>query len=74
MPLARNDEITTLSSIARDDNIIIAQSSDRLATREKMPMNIKRFFSTKHLLGFTVISGYLPDIAVIAQSIGIFYE
>jgi len=50
MPLARNDEITTLSSIARDDNIIIAQ--------------VVR--SARHK------GRYLPDIAVIAQSIGIF--
>jgi hypothetical protein len=39
-----------------------------------MPINIKNFFSKKYLSGITAISGLLPDIAVIAESIGIFYE
>jgi hypothetical protein len=39
-----------------------------------MPINIDSFFSNKYLSGSTAISGYLFDIAVIAESIGIFYE
>jgi len=39
-----------------------------------MPMNIKNFFLKKNLSGFTVISGYLPDIAVIIKNIGVSYE
>jgi len=39
-----------------------------------MPININKFFSREYLSGFTAISGLLPDIAVIADSIGIFYE
>jgi len=39
-----------------------------------MPINIKSFFSKNYLLGFTAISGAYPDIAVIAEGIGIFYE
>jgi len=59
---------------ARDDNLIIIMVVDRLATRQKMPINFDRFFSNKCLSGSTSISGYLLDIAVIAESIGIFYE
>jgi len=39
-----------------------------------MPMNIKSFLSKKYLLEYTAISGYFPDIAVIAEISGIFYE
>jgi len=39
-----------------------------------MPMNIKNFFYKKNLSGFTAISRNYPDIAVIAETIGIFYE
>jgi len=39
-----------------------------------MPINIDSFFSNMRLSGFAAISGYLFDIAVIAESIGIFYE
>jgi hypothetical protein len=39
-----------------------------------MPMNRKSFLSKEYLLEDTAISGYFPDIAVIAESIGIFYE
>jgi hypothetical protein len=46
----------------------------RVATREKMPIDIDSFFSNKCLSGSTAKSGYLFDIAVIAVSIGIFYE
>jgi hypothetical protein len=45
-----------------------------LATREKMPIIIDSFLSNKCLSGSTAISRYLFDIAVIAESIGIFYE
>jgi hypothetical protein len=37
-------------------------------------MNRKSFLSKKHLLEYTAISGYFPGIAVIAESVGIFYE
>jgi hypothetical protein len=40
----------------------------------KMPIIIDSFFSNKCLSGSTAISGYFFDIAVIAESIGIFYE
>jgi hypothetical protein len=36
-----------------------------------MPINIDNLFSNKCLSGSTLISGYLFDIAVIAESIGI---
>ncbi|GAI78400.1 unnamed protein product [marine sediment metagenome] len=39
-----------------------------------MPINIDNFFSNKCLSGSIAISGYLFDIAVIAEIIGIFYE
>jgi len=38
---------------------------------EKMPIDIDSFFSNKCLSGSTAISGYLFDIAVIAESISI---
>jgi len=39
-----------------------------------MPININKFFSKKSLSRFTAIFGKLPNIAVTADSIGIFYE
>ena len=39
-----------------------------------MPIDLDKFFSKKFLPGFTAISGLFPDIAVIAEGSGIFYE
>jgi len=39
-----------------------------------MPINSESFFSREYSLRFTAVSGRFPDIAVIADSIGIFYE
>jgi hypothetical protein len=39
-----------------------------------MPINIDSFFSNECLSESRAISGYLFDMAVIAESIGIFYE
>jgi hypothetical protein len=39
-----------------------------------MPISINSFFSKEYSSEFTAISGIYPDIAVIAEYIGIFYE
>jgi hypothetical protein len=39
-----------------------------------MPINIMSLFSNEYLFGLGAISGLLPDIAAICESIGIFYE
>jgi len=39
-----------------------------------MPIEVKSLFPKEYLFRFTAISGKLPDIEVIAESRGIFYE